>query len=140
MSYIIYPQLPSAKLAVIVPTGEISIEQVVEKDVPKDTPYAVVSSVSNIDNDYFDGYIYENGYAVADISKCKSIHLNKFREARVPKLAALDIAFMRAVEQGDAAAQAEIAAQKQALRDVTKIELPNDLSAIKATWPDILKS
>jgi len=45
---------------------------------------------------------------------------------------------MRAVESGNTALQKEIAAKKQALRDVTKTELPNTLEEIKATWPEIL--
>jgi hypothetical protein len=45
---------------------------------------------------------------------------------------------MRAVEAGDIDLQKEIASKKQALRDVTKTELPNTLEGIKNTWPEIL--
>ncbi len=41
MARIIYPQ-PDGRLAVIIPTGELSIEQVCQKDVPANTPYLVV--------------------------------------------------------------------------------------------------
>jgi len=74
-----------------------------------------------------------------NIEKAKAIKLDMLRAERAPKLAALDVAFMRAVEQGDTAAQASIAAQKQALRDVTKVALPDDLSVLKDFKPDILK-
>jgi hypothetical protein len=134
MPFIIYPQ-DGNKLAVIIPTGDVND---CIKDVPAETPYAIVESIENIDNDYFDGFIYEDGEAVADIAACKSIHLDKFRAARGPKLASLDVAFMRAVERADADKQAEIAAEKQELRDVTKVELPETLEEIKAVWPDIL--
>ena len=73
-----------------------------------------------------------------NIDKAKAIKLDQLREARKPLLAALDVAFMRAVEQGDTAAQASIAAQKQALRDVTKVALPDDLTALKDFKPSIL--
>lgn len=74
-----------------------------------------------------------------NIDKAKAIKLDAIRAERAPKLAALDLAFMRAVEQGDTAAQAWIASEKQALRDVTKVTLPDDVAALKDFKPDILK-
>lgn len=73
-----------------------------------------------------------------NIDKAKAIKLDQLRETRKPLLAALDVAFMRAVEQGDTAEQARIAAEKQALRDVTKVALPDDVEALKAFKPAIL--
>lgn len=70
--------------------------------------------------------------------KAKAIHLDRLRELRKPKLAALDLAFMQAVERSDTSAQARIAAEKQALRDVTKATLPDDLDQLKDTIPSIL--
>jgi len=134
MSFIIYPQ-QNNKLAVIMPVGDVNDAI---KDVPAMTTFVIVDSLEGVDNDYFDGFVYADGAAVADIPACKSIHLNKFRAARKPKLASLDIDFMKAVEQADATKQAEIAAAKQELRDVTKTVLPDTLPEIKATWPTIL--
>jgi hypothetical protein len=74
-----------------------------------------------------------------NIDKAKAIKLDQLRAERAPKLAALDFAFMRAVERGDLLAQASIAAEKQALRDVTKQPLPDDVAALKDFKPDILK-
>jgi hypothetical protein len=74
-----------------------------------------------------------------NIDKAKAIKLDQFRAERAPKLEALDLAFMRAVEQGDTASQASIAAEKQALRDVTKVVLPEDVATLKDFKPDILK-
>jgi hypothetical protein len=131
------------------PTGEVntverveyvpmSIEEIAAKDVPAGLPYKIVESL-DIESDYFDAYEFDgNTGAVVNIAKAKAIHLDKFRAARTPKLQALDVAYSRADESGDVAKKAEIAVQKQALRDVTKIELPNDLAAIKNTWPEIL--
>lgn len=73
-----------------------------------------------------------------NIDKAKAIKLDQFRAERAPKLAALDVAFVRALEQGDTAEQARIATQKQALRDVTKVALPDDVDALKDFKPDIL--
>jgi hypothetical protein len=74
-----------------------------------------------------------------NIDKAKAIKLDQLRAERAPKLAALDLAFMRAVEQGDTAKQASIAAEKQALRDITKAPLPDDVATLKDFTPDILK-
>lgn len=138
MPFIIYPQQPDNKLAVLIPTGELPIEEVAAKDVPQGTPYAIVDSLEGVDNDYFDGFIYADGEAAADIARVKSIHLDKFREARKPKLAALDVDYMKAIEVEDGVKAAQIAIKKQELRDITKIPLPDDLAGIKSTWPDIL--
>ena len=134
MPFIIYPQQDN-KLAVIIPTGDVND---CIKDVPKGAPYAIVESLDNIDNDYFDGFVYEDGEAVADIPACKAIHLNKFRAARAPKLAKLDVGYMKAIEVGDSVKASAIAAAKQELRDITKIKLPDTLPELKFTWPDIL--
>jgi hypothetical protein len=74
-----------------------------------------------------------------NIDKAKAIKLDQLRADRAPKLAALDLAFMRAVERGDLLEQASIAAQKQALRDITKAPLPDDVASLKDFKPDILK-
>lgn len=73
-----------------------------------------------------------------NIDKAKDIKRDHFRSARKPLLEALDVAFVRALESGDAAAQASIAAEKQALRDVTKVALPDDVEALKAFIPEAL--
>jgi len=73
-----------------------------------------------------------------NIDKAKAIKLDGFRAERAPLLAALDVAFMRAFENADTAECARIAAEKQALRDVTKVTLPDDVEALKAFTPDAL--
>jgi hypothetical protein len=134
MTVITYPQL-NGQVAIVVPAGDVEHSI---KDVPSGVPYKIIE-YPEIDDAYFDAYEFDKEVgAKVNIGKAKFIHLDKFRAARVLKLAALDVAFMRAVEQADVTKQTEIAAQKQALRDVTKIELPNTLLEIKAIWPDIL--
>ena len=132
--YITYPQ-PNGQVALVIPAGDINLAI---KDVPQGVEYKIVDSI-NIENDYFNAYEFdaETG-AKVNIDKAKAIHLDKFRAARAPKLAKLDIDFMKAVEANDEAKKVEIIAAKQALRDVTLTPLPNDLAGIKATWPDIL--
>ena len=76
---------------------------------------------------------------IVNPDKAKAIWKDKWREARKPILASLDIEFMKAVESADTAKQAEIATQKQALRDVTQTEIVgNTPEEIKAVWPSVL--
>jgi len=70
-----------------------------------------------------------------NMDKAREIKKDMIRAERNPKLAALDVDFMRAVESGDTEAQATIAAQKQALRDAT-----DDPAIASATTPDELKA
>ena len=132
--FITYPQ-PNNQVAVVTPTGDVNDAI---KDVPAGVEYKIVESV-DIDNDYFNAYEFDAELgAKVNIDKAKAIHLDKFRAARAPKLAKLDIDFMKAVEANDEEKKAEIIAAKQALRDVTLTPLPDDLAGIKATWPEIL--
>lgn len=54
-----------------------------------------------------------------DVDKVRELHKEKMRQARKPLLESLDVQFMRSVESGDTAKQAEIATKKQELRDCT---------------------
>lgn len=75
----------------------------------------------------------DTGKIEHDLGKCREITKARLRAERAPKLAALDVAFMRSVETGDAKAQADIAAQKQVLRDVTaQVDSVDDLETLKA--------
>ena len=69
-----------------------------------------------------------------NMDKAREIKKDMIRAERAPKLVALDVEFMRAVETGDADAQTTIAAKKQALRDATE-----DPVILNATTPEALK-
>lgn len=75
---------------------------------------------------------------IINLDKAKAIWKDKWREARKPLLASLDVEFMKAVEAGDSSKQAEIAAKKQALRDVTLTPINGTTpEEIKSVWPEI---
>ena len=59
------------------------------------------------------------------------------RSKRTKLFPQLDVEFMRAVEMGDSTKQAEIAAKKQALRDLTDINIDSvtTIDELKALWP-----
>ena len=82
------------------------------------------------------------GKVEVSMTKAREIHKNRLREIRAPKLAALDVEYQRADEQGDAVAKAAIAAQKQALRDVTAdpaIDAAKTPEELKAVLPAALR-
>jgi hypothetical protein len=77
-----------------------------------------------------------NGSAVeVDMDAAKAIHKDNdnLRAERAPRLADLDVQYMKALEAGSGAA--DIAAQKQTLRDIT-----SDARIASATTPDELKA
>jgi hypothetical protein len=76
---------------------------------------------------------------IVNLDKAKAIWKDKWREARKPKLEALDLAYMRATETKDNAGIARIIAEKQELRDVTDTPISGTTpEEIKAIWPEIL--
>ena len=75
-----------------------------------------------------------NGAAVEiDMAAAKEIHKDNLRQERKPRLEALDVAYMKALEAGTGAA--EIAAQKETLRNIT-----DDARIAAATTPEELKA
>jgi len=73
-----------------------------------------------------------------DLTKAKEIFADKVREARKPLLEALDTDYMKALEDGDTAAQSAIATVKQALRDApaaAAIDAASNIAELKAAWP-----
>jgi hypothetical protein len=75
----------------------------------------------------------DTGVISVNMAKAKDIWRDKIRAARVEPLAALDTAYMKALETG--ADTSSIIAQKQALRDA-----PSLASIDAATNPDELKA
>ena len=77
-----------------------------------------------------------------NMSKARAIHLAEIRRVRNAELVKEDVTFMRAIEAGDADAQATIKTKKQTLRDLpdtfditTGVDTPEKL---KAKWPSEL--
>ena len=131
---ITYPQ-PNGQVAVVTPSRHVNDAI---KDVPEGVEYKIVESV-DIDNTFFNAYEFDREIgAKINISKAKEVWLERYRRARTPLLEKLDVDFMRADEAGNLELKKEIASKKQALRDVTKTELPDTLEGIKNTWPEIL--
>jgi hypothetical protein len=57
MQYIIYPNLERNGICLVVPSGEIPVEQVALKDVPAGLPYKIFSETNSLpDNEFFDAW------------------------------------------------------------------------------------
>ena len=119
MSQVIAFQNDNGGVAVCIPTGELSIEAVLEKDVPKGKGARIVdqASLPNQDNDFFDAWEMDAKTISVNLDKAKELTKRRLRAEREPLLAAQDVAFQRALETG--ADTAAIVAEKQRLRDVT---------------------
>ena len=124
---IIYPT--ETGVAIIHPTGELSIEEVAKKDVPAGVPYRIVN-----DDEVPSDRTFRNALKydlTVDMPKAQGITKERLRAERAPLLTALDVQYQRATEDGRDTTI--IISEKQRLRDVTKL-------ADKATTLDELKA
>ena len=124
---IIYPAATGG-VAVIHPTGELSIEEVAKKDVPAGVAYTIVN-----DEDVPSDRTFRNAWKhdlTVDFSKAQALTKERLRSDRKPLLEAQDVLFQRALETGkDSTA---IVKEKQRLRDVTKlVDAATTLDALK---------
>ncbi|MCZ8546264.1 hypothetical protein OOJ09_18910 [Mesorhizobium qingshengii] len=77
-----------------------------------------------------------DGKIIVDMDKARDITRDRLRVERAPLLAAKDIEALQAIETGDQGKLAAVAADKQQLRDATKIaeideaKTPDELRAI----------
>jgi hypothetical protein len=122
-------------VSVCVPTGEISIDAVMTKDVPADKGARIVNLTDlPRDNDFYDAWEMNSKTITVNIDKAKEITKKRLRAEREPLLAAQDVAFQRALESG--ASTTAIVAEKQRLRDITglvdAVTTLEGLRAIKA--------
>lgn len=106
-------------VSICVPTGELSIEEVKAKDTPLNSIIMDASELPEADNDFFNSWELIDGYVLVNLDKAKLQTKDRLRAERAPLLAAQDVAFQRALEEGkDTAA---IVAEKQRLRDITNL-------------------
>lgn len=130
MSKIIYTT--ETGIAIIHPTGELSIDQVFQKDVPeqyKPTAYIVEDEVIPADRTYRNAWehialqtIGEVGikHSISEnLDKAKEIHKEKLRAERKPLLEEQDVLFIKALETNSDTKK--ILEEKQRLRDITEL-------------------
>lgn len=117
---------PQPRLARVMPEVEDMtpgqyIEFIRDRDVPKDAINVRIVDDHEIPTDrtFRDALKHDLTF---DIDKCVEITKDRLRQEREPLLAALDVEYMRGLEQGKPTA--DVAAEKQRLRDITL--LPNN--------------
>ena len=107
-------------VAVCIPTGELSIDAVMGKDVPQGRDARIVDSADlpEDDNDFFDAWEMDAKTVTVNLDKAKELTKRRLRAERAPLLAAQDVAFQRALENN--LDTTDIVAEKNRLRDITK--------------------
>lgn len=121
-------------VSVCIPTGELSIQAVKEKDTPAGSIIVNTADLPNQYNDFFDAWELVAGEV--QVSKTKAVEITKkrLRLEREPLLSAQDVLFQRALESG--ADTTAIVAEKNRLRDITSLATTDktleELRSIKA--------
>jgi hypothetical protein len=136
MSQVIIFRNDNGGVSTCIPTGELSIEAVLEKDVPKNKGARIVN-IADLPNQYNDFYdAWEMDATSVTVNKAKAVEITKkrLRMERAPLLVAQDVLYMRATEQG--ADTTAIVAEKNRLRDITDLATESktleQLRALKA--------
>jgi hypothetical protein len=124
---IIYTQ-DNGTVAIITPTGDLSIEAIAQKDVPAGVPYRIVND-DEIPGDRTFRNAWKDDLTV-DMPKAVEITKDRLRAERAPLLIEQDVAFQKAQETGGSIAA--IVAEKKRLRDITKLDPGLTLEQLKA--------
>jgi len=147
---IVYVDPETENLCVVVPVYQ-SIEQgfyadeaeliaaCLERSVPEGVARRVVEEGVIPSTRLFRNAWADDGATVAvDMETARGMHMDVIRVDRDAQLVELDVTFMRAVEDGDTDAQAEVGAAKQVLRDIPQtFDLAGYTTAedLNEAWP-----
>ena len=135
MSQVIIFSNSNGGVSTCIPTGEISIEAVLEKDCPKGAIIVDTNSLpQGVEAQFYDAWELADGKVTVNKAKAVELTKKRLRAEREPLLAKQDVAFQRALESG--ADTSAIVAEKQRLRDITNLATENktleELRALKA--------
>jgi hypothetical protein len=122
----------NGSVSVTVPTGEISIEEVLAKDCPAHAIIVDSVDLPNEHNDFFNAWELADGKVSVNLAKATDITKTRLRAERKPLMEEQDVLFQRALESGTDTKT--IVAEKQRLRDITKISVTT-LDELKALKP-----
>ena len=102
-------------VSVIIPTGELSIEEVAAKDVPEGVAYEIVEDDAiPSDRTFRNAWKLGDCCVEHDLDKCKAIGHDKRRAARAEEFAPLDEVIAKQIPGND---PAEVEAERQLVRD-----------------------
>ena len=130
MTQLIIHTNENGNVSVTVPTGEISIEEVLAKDCPDHAIIVDSSELPEEHNDFFNAWELVEGKVIVNLDKAKLITKERLRAERTPLMLVQDVAYSRATETG--ADTTAIVAEKNRLRDITKLaDTASTLDALK---------
>jgi hypothetical protein len=142
MQKIIY-QLENGKVALVVPTNQFTLEQVIESTVPVGVPYLVIE-----DEHIPDGFLDFHGAVTAnfddpinitikvDMNKAKELAKETIRDLRKPLFEENDIALRDAMISGNKIALKAATDKRDRLRDATKkVDNLNTLDQLRQVKP-----
>jgi hypothetical protein len=101
-------------VSVVIPTGELSIEDLQAKDCPQGT---IIDDSTLPSRDFRNAWELVDKAVSVNFAKAKDITKDRLRIERKPLLEAQDVLFQRALESN--ANTNAIVAEKQRLRDIT---------------------
>ena len=111
MKRIIY-QNQEGGVSVIIPTGELPIEEVAAKDVPEGVPFEIVDAADIPSDRYFRGaWVMGDCCIDVDLDQCRAIGHDIRRTKREAEFAPFDAIIMKQIP-GNSAAEAEEARQQ----------------------------
>jgi len=117
-----------------------SLEEIAVLDVPKGAEWKIIDEEElPADKTFRDAWVWNDGKVDVSLEKAKEIVKDWLRKLREPIFEKLDLAYMRAMEAKDVELQEQISAKKQQLRDITKLDMPDNLEELKSFEPEILK-
>ena len=148
---IIYTNPDDGMVIIIAPayksyqTDEETERKVIAQSVPEGVSYRLVTeSEYEAEVAACSGRVFRDtwedieGTIQVNMSKARDVQMDKIRDVRNKELVALDVPFMKALEDGDTDAQATLKAKKQELRDIPQtIDLTTDTpEQLKEKWPE----
>lgn len=114
MTRIIY-QNESGGVSVIIPTGELSIEEVAAKDVPEGVAYEIVEDDAiPSDRTFRNAWVMGDCCVEHDLDKCKALGHDMRRQQRAEEFKPYDEVIMKQIPGADATAAEEA---RQEIRD-----------------------
>ena len=134
MKRIIY-QNETGGVSIIIPTGELPIEEVAAKDVPEGVPYEIVDEADIPSDRYFrNAWVMGDCCVEHDLDKCKEIGHDLRRQQRAEEFKPYDEVIAKQIPGADAVAAEEA---RQQIRD--KYALIQDVIE-GASTPDEIKT
>lgn len=111
MNRILYPT-PDGGVAIVIPTGELPIEEVAKKDVPEGVPYTIVDATEiPADRTFRGAWVAGDGCVEHDLDRCKAIGHDMRRTQREAEFAPFDAIIMKQIP-GNSAVEAEASRQE----------------------------